>query len=316
MTTPTEGMEYVDVHKRWRYEDRHFTPWLADNLHMLGGALGMNLKLVQTEKPVGPFACDILAKELGSGERVAIENQLELTDHSHLGQLLTYAAGLNAGIAVWVAPDFQYEHAEALHRLNKWTRDGRRFYGVKVMVLNTGNVLEPRLCPVVTPDGWNQEITLPPGAVDSRKLQFRAFFQPIIDKLLGSGFADKAIFLFGMTARRFPSGHPDVWYAASLVNSGAWVTLHIQAEKGPNCVFRKLMQDKAAIEKCIAATHPGQEWHWFEHLPYTFSSINIRRDGSIDDPPEKLEETRAWMLALLLRFKEVFEPRVQDMLKE
>ena len=118
MTTPDEGMEYVDVHERWRYEDRHFTPWLADNLHMLGGALGMNLKLVQTEKPVGPFACDILAKELGSGERVAIENQLELTDHSHLGQLLTYAAGLNAGIAVWVAPDFQYEHAEALHRLN------------------------------------------------------------------------------------------------------------------------------------------------------------------------------------------------------
>ena len=67
MTTPDEGMEYVDVHERWRYEDRHFTPWLADNLHMLGGALGMNLKLVQTEKPVGPFFCDILAKERGSG---------------------------------------------------------------------------------------------------------------------------------------------------------------------------------------------------------------------------------------------------------
>ena len=184
------------------------------------------------------------------------------------------------------------------------------------MVLNTGNALEPRLCPVVTPDGWNKDVTLPPGAEDPRKRQFHAFFQPIIDELLGTGFADKAIFLFGMTARRFPSGHPGVWYAASLENSGAWVTLHIQAEKGPNCVFKKLMQDKAAIEKCIAATHPGQEWHWFEHLPYTFSSINIRRDGSIDDPPEKLEETGAWMLALLLRFKEVFEPRVQDMVKE
>ena len=119
MTTPDEGMEYVDVHERWRYEDRHFTPWLADNLHMLGGALGMNLKLVQTEKPVGPFFCDILAKERGSGVQVAIENQLEWTDHSHLGQLLTYAAGLDARIAVWVAPDFQYEHAKALHRLNK-----------------------------------------------------------------------------------------------------------------------------------------------------------------------------------------------------
>ena len=134
MTTPTEGMEYVDVHKKWQLEALDFTPWLAENLKMLSGALELELELVQREAPVGPFFCDILAKELGSGVQVAIENQLELTDHSHLGQLLTYAAGLDARIAVWVAPDFQYEHAEALHRLNKWTRDGPKFYGVKVSV--------------------------------------------------------------------------------------------------------------------------------------------------------------------------------------
>ena len=72
-----------------------------------------------------------------TGEKVAIENQLEWTDHTHLTQLLTYAAGLDARIAVWVAPEFRYEHAEALHWLNEWTPDGLQFYGVKIMLRKT-----------------------------------------------------------------------------------------------------------------------------------------------------------------------------------
>ena len=127
MTTPEEGMECVDVHKKWKHEALDFTPWLAENLGMLSDALGVRLELDQTEKPVGPFSCDILAREVESGVMVAIENQLETSDHSHLGQLLTYAAGLEARVSVWVAPAFFYEHAEALHRLNEWTGDRHRF---------------------------------------------------------------------------------------------------------------------------------------------------------------------------------------------
>ena len=316
MTTATEGMEYVDVRRKWKDEALDFTPWLANNLDMLSDALGVKLKLIQTENPVGPFSCDILAKELGSGVQVAIENQLELTDHSHLGQLLTYAAGLNAGIAVWVAPDFQYEHAEALHRLNKWTRDGRRFYGVKVMVLNTGNVLGPRLCPVVCPDGWNKEITLPPGAVDPRKQQFNVFFQPLVDRLLRDGFADGAIKRFGSNDRQFASRlDAGIGYRASLEgNNDAWVTLHLQAEDKEltKLVFDKLMKDKGTIEAWI----PDQEWDWRRHNGQVFSSISIRRDGSIDDPSEKLEDTRAWMLKMLPKLKDMFDQPVASMLKE
>ena len=124
MTMPEEGLEYVDVHKKWQHEALDFTPWIAQNLDMLGDAIGEELELVQREKPVGPFYCDILAKDLGSGAPVAIENQLELTDHSHLGQLLTYAAGLGAKIAVWVAPEFLYEHAKVLCQLQYM--DGQR----------------------------------------------------------------------------------------------------------------------------------------------------------------------------------------------
>ena len=111
MTAPDEAMDYLDVRNRWPNEATDFTPWVAENLDMLSDALRVKLELVRMEAPVGPFFCDILAREVGSGEKVAIENQLEWSDHSHLTQLLTYAAGLDARIAVWVAPEFRYEHA-------------------------------------------------------------------------------------------------------------------------------------------------------------------------------------------------------------
>ena len=131
MTVPEDGIEQVDVRTKWKHEGLDFTPWLAKNLHLLGDTLGMELEPVQTEVPVGPYYLDILAKEAGEGVLVAIENQLEETDLSHLGQLLTYATGCGAHVAIWVAPEFGYEHAQALHRLNEWTNGRIRFFGVK-----------------------------------------------------------------------------------------------------------------------------------------------------------------------------------------
>lgn len=316
MTTPEEGTDYVDVRSMWPREDLDFTRWLAEHLDMLSEALGVNLKLVQKEKSVGPFYCDILAIEVGTGTRVAIENQLELADHSHLGQLLTYAVGLDARIAVWVAPQFLYEHAEALDRLNKCTGDGLRFYGVKVMVSRTGAGLEPRLCPVVTPDGWNKKHSLPRGAVDPRKQRFSDFFDALIDKLSDIDFPDWVTHNFSPADRLFRC-RPDsgIGYAASLEGNGyAWVTLHIRMEDTEltKTVFDELFRSKEAIEASI----PDQDWQWYRHDNYLFSSINIRRPGSIDDPPEKLEETGTWMLDMLPKLKEVFDPRVTSTLKE
>ena len=319
MTTPEEGTDYLDVRSRWQNEAWHFTPWLAKNLGLLSAALETKLQLVQIERPVGPFFCDILAKEVDTGEKVAIENQLEWTDHTHLTQLLTYAAGLDARIAVWVAPEFRYEHAEALHWLNKWTHDGLRFYGVKVMLQRTGNgPPEPRLLPVVTPDCWKKDITQPQGATMSpRSQQFRAFYQPLIAELCGAGFADKAINHHNDTGRRFPSRrNPGIWYAASLESDNdAWVTLHIETKDKAltKRIFDELVRDKEAIEASIGA---DQEWHWFRHDSFFFSSINVRWDGTIDDPHEKLDETRVWMLDLLPRFKGFFDPYAETKLEE
>ena len=134
MSAPEETVELLDVRTLWKDEALNFTPWLAkqEHLNLLGAELGLRLECAQTEVRVGSMRLDILAKERDTGALVAIENQLEESDLGHLGQLLTYATGLDARVAIWVAPAFYHEYAQALHKLNQWTRDGVRFYGVKI----------------------------------------------------------------------------------------------------------------------------------------------------------------------------------------
>ncbi len=315
MTATEDGSELVNVRKVWKDEALHFTPWLAKNLNLLGEALGMKLEEVQQEAPIGSFSLDILAREANRGVIVAIENQLEETDLTHLGQLLTYATGCGAHIAIWVAPYFGYEHAQALHRLNEWSSERIRFYGVKVEVLREeGSELTPRLRKVVYPGGWDKNLTLRSREMPPTTRKYYDFFQPLIAELPGAGFAERVVQRFGPSDRHFPSPLNDgIWYAASLEGANdAWVTLHIEmGDQRTNRIFDKLKVDKEQIEKCIE-----DEWHWRRHDSHSYSSINIRRDASIDDPPDKLEETRAWMLDLLPKLKKVFYPRLAEILRK
>ena len=259
--------EQLAVRDMWEDEARDFTPWLAKNLHLLGEVLEMKLKLVQMERLVGPYYLDILAKETDKGVKVAIENQLEETNLHHLGQLLTYATGCDAPIAIWVAPEFGYEHAQALHRLNKWTDDRIRFYGVKVEVVKTAGADSPetKFHKVVYPGGWNKEITLPVRA-DAPDHPAVLRLLPATCRCAASeiDFAAKAVNHYGRTGRRFPSRlNPGIFYAASIVGpNNAWVTLHIRNIRTDdieqsNQIFDTLKGHREQIEKCLEA-----EWHW------------------------------------------------------
>ncbi len=315
MATPEDEIKQVDVRTKWKHEALDFTPWLAKNLHLLGDVLEMELELVRMEEPVGPYFLDILAKEADEGVKVAIENQLEETDLHHLGQLLTYATGSGAQVAIWVAPEFVYEHAQALHRLNKWTKESIRFFGVKVEVFEKagGEPLEARFRKVVYPGGWNKEATLKSGEMPQTQRQHYEFFQPLVSKLLGGGFADKAVNYFDHTGRLFPSSFDEeTGYAVSFWKNSAWVSLHVRtwdSIERNNRIFDELAAERDDVESSIDAS-ADSKWQWDRHDTLTFSTVNIRREGSIDDPLEKLEETRAWMLDLLPKLKEVFDPRL------
>lgn len=120
---PLGRLEKVDLRIVWTHEANHFTPWLAqeNNLALLGDTIGLDLELSSREQSVGPYRADIVCKDTITDSWVLIENQLERTDHTHLGQLLTYAAGLDAVTIVWIAPRITDEHRAALDWLNEVT---------------------------------------------------------------------------------------------------------------------------------------------------------------------------------------------------
>src|SRR6266516_2134330 len=126
-----------DLRSIWSTEAADFTPWLFDNLDLLGDAIGVPLTGERREYPVGPFRLDILASD-PTGRKVAIENQVESADHNHLGQLLLYSAHVNAATAVWISLRFRDEQRQALIWLNENTVDGVRFFGVELSVVRIG----------------------------------------------------------------------------------------------------------------------------------------------------------------------------------
>src|ERR1017187_4187913 len=160
-TVPLGKLERVDVRKVWASEAGGFTPWLAqeDNIALLGEAIHIDLEVEAQEKAVGPFRADILCKNTENDNWVLIENQLERTDHTHLGQLLTYAAGLDAVTIVWVSPNFTEEHRATLDWLNGITDQRFNFFGLEIEVWRIGDSpMAPKFNIVSKPNDWAKTV--------------------------------------------------------------------------------------------------------------------------------------------------------------
>ena len=104
-------IDYVDIREIWAHEATDFTAWLADNIDYINEKLEITLNVLETEKQIGSFQVDIYCED-EQGNSVIIENQLERTDHGHLGQILTYAVGIDAKSIVWISPEPRLEHIE------------------------------------------------------------------------------------------------------------------------------------------------------------------------------------------------------------
>lgn len=310
-------IEKVDLRERWPNEAADFTPWLSENLSELGDALGMELELQSQEAPVGGYSLDILARDLGSDGNVVIENQLESTNHDHLGKLLTYAAGFDANVSVWLAREFRDEHREALDMLNRRTGKDSQFFGVEVELWKIDDsrpAVNFKL--VATPNEWSKQTanrTSKQGGVSERGERYQAFFQQLIDTLREQ---------HRFTGAR--KGQPQSWYSFASGTSGisyganftqdreARVELYIDKNDRDwnKDLFDNLMKEGESLQAILSET---LVWQRLDNR--RASRISIVRPGTIDDDNDTLQDIRQWMVKRLLKFKEVFGPRLDELAK-
>lgn len=316
--TETKGLGRIerieDLREAWPHEAVDFTPWLAEHISELGSALGLELELQEQEAPVGSFSLDLLARESVTNNTVIIENQLEPTNHDHLGKLLTYAGGYDANVIVWLAKDFRNEHRQAIDWLNQRTDEETGFFGVVIEIWKIDDSRPaPHFNVVAAPNEWQRETKRSAQDVkkSERNLRYQAFFQKLVDALRERRLtnAHKALaegwfsFSSGVGWR--------VQYGAVFGHQNmARVEVYIRHtdQEWNKELFDRLMEQKETIE---AELSESLEWQRLDDK--TASRIAVLHQGSIDDNEETLDEIRNWMIEKLKDFKRVFGPRLDEL---
>ena len=198
----------------WPHEAHSFTPWLLNNVDVLSDLLGMELALEVAEHPVGGFSLDLMGRDETTGEVVIVENQLEGSDHGHLGQILTYAAGTDPTTIVWIASSFRPEHRAAIDWLNTRTNEDTRFFAVELGVVRIGDSEPaPSFRLVAQPNDWEKTVrtATTKSEATGKQVQYRAFWSRWIDVL----HAERARW---SRATRPPR---DSWFSTTTGSSGA-----------------------------------------------------------------------------------------------
>lgn len=321
MATPKLGrLERVDLRTQWTHEATGFTPWLAtpENIEILGDTLGMELEIEAKEQAVGRFSADILCKEIGTSDHwVLIENQLEATDHKHLGQLLTYAAGLQAVTIVWIAATFNEEHRAALDWLNKITDTANvRFFGVEVELWRIGtSEPAPRFNIVSKPNDWSQSVKQAARAIGDDELtetrikqrDYWAAFMPVLNEKGGPVRGNKKP--QPQAWMGFPTGRSGIHLNPVMITPKNKVRAEIYlGGTNAKAFYGLLEKQRDAIEKEL-----GYTLNWEELPAGQDSRISIYLDDA--DPRNEADWKRQhdWLADRLNDLHRVFAPRVREL---
>jgi hypothetical protein len=309
-------LERLGLRDTWPSEASDFTPWLAreENLAVLAETLGIVLECEAQERPVGPFRADILCKDIQTDRWVLIENQLERTDHRHLGQLMAYASGLEAVTIIWIAENFTEEHRSTLDWLNRITEEGIRFFGVEVELWKIGDSLAaPKFNIISKPNEWTQEISDVARGLDdiseTRRMQrdYWEAFQKVLNEHNGVVRGNKKP--QPQAWMSYPIGRVHFVLNAVMIRAREQIRaeLYISGKRAKSCL-RALMGQRAEIEKEI-----GFPLAW-EELP---SKRDCRIAVYLDnvDPEDKRQwrDQHQWLQAKLCALHRVFVRRVSDL---
>ena len=304
----------VDLNEVWETESQ-FTQWLAkeENLTLLGKALGIELELEAQEVNVGGFRADILCKNTVDDSWVLIENQLDTADHRHFGQILTYAAGLDASTIIWIAKTFRREHCAMLDWQNRITDERYRFFGVEMKVWQIKD--SPRAIQfevVSSPNDWIRGVSQDTQRAANQELSeteqaMRKYWAGLREYMNDNGSNVNCPAPTTRSYLRFSIGRTDFFMPAWLISSTKEIRIWLYTKgNDAKAHFHLLEEQQKEIHNEF-----GETLEWYE-LPENESS-RICLDKGDTDPLDENDWLRQyeWFTTKLEQFNQVFRPRIQ-----
>ncbi len=317
-------LEQVPLRSIWTSESFDFTPWLAqtDNIAILSETIGIELEVEAQEKKVGPFRADILCKDTTTGNWILVENQLEKTDHLHLGQLMTYAAGLKAVTIVWIAERFIEEHRATLDWLNQITDPSFNFFGLEIELWKIGDsAVAPKFNIVSKPNDWTRDFAASAGIIERESLsetkqlqvEFWLVFKAYVDENGDKINATKPLPQHWMNIALGRTGFK-LAAIASMKDSdlAAYDSHDLRAEVNIETLtskedFATLENDKLIIEKEF-----GETLTWYSSEKVRTCRIYVKKSVDFHDRG-RWQEYAEWLLVKLEALHKVFAQRIKQL---
>lgn len=297
-------LKKVDLREYWKHEEYDFSKWLAEeqNIELLSNEIGIELTNVQTEAPSGRYSVDILAEDEETKRRIIIENQLEFTNHDHLGKIITYASGYDADIILWLVQDYREEHKQAIDWLNENTNSEINFFLIRVELWQIDNsAFAPKFNIISQPNDWAKALK------DSRnkgKLSETQMMQ------LDYWSKFKTYAEENKSKLKLRKAQPQQWYDITYGSPISHLSLTLKTQqKLMGCeiyipdskeMYQELLKHKNEIEKQI-----GHQMEWMELPNKKASRVKLSTPADLEKE-DKWQEYFEWMKTTAELFQKVF----------
>lgn len=296
----------VDVRELWQHEQYDFSNWLAKeiNLEYLNDILGLTLTDVDKEVYVGPYRCDLVAKDETTGITVIVENQLEATNHDHLGKIITYASGLDAKVVVWIVKEAKEEHRAAIEWLNNNTNNDINFFLIEIHAYKIGDSCPaPKFEVVEKPNDFvkRSKTKSEDNELNKRQSERLAFWEQFNQTVVNRG-----------KPFNIRKASTDFWYDVALGTSEAHIAINLINKDGnivvevyindSKVLFDKLFENREEIEKQL-----GLALVWDRLDNKKASRIKYRISGLNFDDHSNYDALMNQTIDLVIKMRDVFK---------
>lgn len=304
-------LEEVDVRELWKHEQYDFSTWLAENenIEILSDVLGLSLIDVDKEVYVGSYRCDLVAKDESTSTKVIIENQLESSNHDHLGKIITYASGLDANVVVWIVKEAREEHKSAIEWLNNNTNSDISFFLIELHAYKIGDSLPaPKFEIIEKPNDFikNTKGVNSSGDLNKSQSERYEFWSQFNDLIIERGKP--------FNVRKATTDH---WYnvaigssechiSISLINKDNYIVVEIHISDNKE-LFDYFYSNKEKIEKDF-----GYELIWDRLNDKKASRIKYYINGLNFDDHSNYNDLMNQTIDIAVKLREVFKKYIKD----